>query len=739
MTVKRIVLCRTCGQQSSYTGVDRHAAAAAATVNVAAADGTDGGGMGDNRWNCLCDDQCATYGDCCTDWPLFDPVEQQRAAARYACVRTGGGGVYAVAGCPDAWTDRAVRRACETAGGLDRDGMLDNPVTGRSTGRTYRNRFCAVCNGDAADSVVWDTRIVCDDLLDMVNGSAAAAEAVADTLRRGDNGRWTVEFRGRSYDCRPTVVPPTPIQARPCQPDVVSACLPGWPDGDVRSNCGAYTTVVYNVSQPYKNAHCAICNNVPVQNLTCDAAEVHYRFPWPAYEARSFTALFRAQPGHRKCRGDDKFYDPFGKTCRPLVPTADGVTLGCASVAVYLAPPANWLPSNVGDAGAGAVGPEYVTLDNGTIVACADGTPDGSSAEEFRSAAALTYAGLGVSVVFLLMHLAVFAALPDMKNLSGKNLASFCVSLVCSYAAFAAGNWLTGPACYAGAAFTYYAFLTSFAWMLVMGFDCWRTLRLATVKLRVTAGRQTKKFVAYSAVCWLVPAMLTFVAVAADAVPAVPDQYRPRFGADQCWFGSKAALLVFFVVPLAAVMTVNFTLFAWTAYMIHSSRATVRHVNTRHARRDFRMYCRLAVLMGLTWTTGILASYTDKRYLWVVFVALNTFQGLFVFVAFTCRRRILNALVGGVRGGGGGGGVVGGIGGSVNGGGGGGGINGGRGYSSSSVDPEKDSADIDGRSRRNSPPTSSFTWSSSTNNSGGGGGGGPIVVIGTEKTSDSLY
>jgi hypothetical protein len=182
--------------------------------------------------------------------------------------------------------------------------------------------------------------------------------------------------------------------------------------------------------------------------------------------------------------------------------------------------------------------------------------------------------------------------------------------------------------------------------MLVMSFDCWRSLRLATVELRITTGRQTKKFLVYSAVCWLVPAMLTFVAVAADAVPAVPDRFRPRFGAAQCWFGSKTALLVFFAGPLSAVMAVNLSLFVWTAYLIHSSRATIRHVNTRHVRRDFRMYCRLAVLMGLTWSTGIVASYTDSRYMWILFVALNTFQGLFVFVAFTCRRRFLDLLVG---------------------------------------------------------------------------------------------
>lgn len=64
------------------------------------------------------------------------------------------------------------------------------------------------------------------------------------------------------------------------------------------------------------------------------------------------------------------------------------------------------------------------------------------------------YVGLGVSAVLLVVHLAVFDVPPGMKNLSGKNLALFYVSFLCSYATFLVGNWLTGPACYVGTAFT---------------------------------------------------------------------------------------------------------------------------------------------------------------------------------------------------------------------------------------------------------------------------------------------
>lgn len=671
------ILCRICKSYSSCADVNPMEAARAVEAMMK----NDGS---DVTRNCLCDERCRTYGDCCIDSMHFNSTEQKRAATTYRCVKTNGyNGAYVVAKCPAALKDKRVRDACEKPDSVDRDGMLSNPVTSRTTGLVYMNRFCAACNGDMVDPIIWDTKLVCEDLFDVENRSEQAA--VVDTLRY-NAGMWTVDFQGKPYECNPVVVPPVNTYVRPCQPNIVTMCSAKWHKGNIQSACEEYTTVMYYDGLAYKNVHCAMCNQIPVQNIQCEDGKLHPRNP-NQFGLRSFTALFVAQPGQRKCSSADSFYDPFIKKCQSLSPVINGLPFNCTTIAMYSIVPSDWQPSTA-----------YVTLDNGTTAVCMDGTSSDTteSPSEALKSTALTYVGLGVSVVFLIIHLAVFTALPEMKNLSGKNLASFCVSLVCSYAAFVVSNWLTGPACYVGAAFTYYSFLTSFAWMLIMSFDCWRTLRLATVELRVTTGRQTKKFLVYSAVCWLMPAMMTLAAVATDSVPAVPDDIRPKFGVDQCWFGSKTALLVFFAGPLSAVMTINFLLFVWTAYMIHSSRATVRHVNTRHVRRDFRMYCRMAVLMGLTWTTGILASYTDSKYLWILFVVLNTFQGLFVFVAFTCRRRILNSLVSGgdhhVR--------------SVH-----------------SVDPEKT---YNGKNR---VTPASFSWSSSENS----------APVSSEKTSDTLY
>jgi len=48
----------------------------------------------------------------------------------------------------------------------------------------------------------------------------------------------------------------------------------------------------------------------------------------------------------------------------------------------------------------------------------------------------LSFAGVLISVIFLILHLIACALVPDLRNLSGKNLASLCVALLLSYSIF---------------------------------------------------------------------------------------------------------------------------------------------------------------------------------------------------------------------------------------------------------------------------------------------------------------
>ncbi|KFM83409.1 hypothetical protein X975_01698, partial [Stegodyphus mimosarum] len=49
--------------------------------------------------------------------------------------------------------------------------------------------------------------------------------------------------------------------------------------------------------------------------------------------------------------------------------------------------------------------------------------------------------------------------------------------------------------------------------------------------------------------------------------------------------------------------------------------------------------------MGIAWFAKLLAIMINVVWLWYVFAALNVFQGLFIFLAFTCTKKVKNHLM----------------------------------------------------------------------------------------------
>ena len=263
----------------------------------------------------------------------------------------------------------------------------------------------------------------------------------------------------------------------------------------------------------------------------------------------------------------------------------------------------------------------------------------------------VTLAGLGISCICIMIHLIAFMFVPDLRNLSGRNLCSLCICLLFAYGSFILGVF--GEAgkleCFVLAAVMYYFFLASFCWMNVMAFDIWYTLRLATSELRVSSGGQWRKCIIYSIYGWLLPAVAIVTLIVLDLVKPenISENYLPEFGERWCWFGQRKALLVFFAAPLSIIMGINIIMFIMTARIIASTTNSTAKMSTSAPHQNqFKLYMRLALLMGLTWISGIVAGYLQLEIIWYIFVLLNTLQGLFIFVAFTCTRKVFRTFGG---------------------------------------------------------------------------------------------
>ncbi|XP_013791129.1 G-protein coupled receptor Mth2-like [Limulus polyphemus] len=176
--------------------------------------------------------------------------------------------------------------------------------------------------------------------------------------------------------------------------------------------------------------------------------------------------------------------------------------------------------------------------------------------------------------------------------------------------------------------------------MSVLAFDVWMSLLRAARELRVSKGRQWRRFLCYCLYSWLTPMILVVVTVVTEQQENVSDEYKPGFGLYHCWFGHKKALSLFFVTPLGTVMFMNVVFFICSARIIVNTSSDVTNNQTKSSRQNFRLYSKLALLTGLTWIVGLLAGYLDYESLWYIFVLLNTLQGLFIFVSFSCTRKV---------------------------------------------------------------------------------------------------
>ncbi|GBO05448.1 G-protein coupled receptor Mth2 [Araneus ventricosus] len=262
-----------------------------------------------------------------------------------------------------------------------------------------------------------------------------------------------------------------------------------------------------------------------------------------------------------------------------------------------------------------------------------------------------TVAALSISMVFLFTHIIFFVKVPDLRNLPGYNLASLCCSMFLSYLFMLileiphlAQNNI---ACTVTAALIHFFFLGSFLWMLIISFDIFLSIRTATGNLRASSKPfNLKKYIRNSLICWSISLVFVTAALIAEYVDGIHDSYKPHFvDLSYCWFISELSFVAFFAGPVFTIIAVNFVLFGISAYNMFTNRMKLENgSNDTFLKKKYLTYLRLAVIMGVTWTIGILASFLKTLVWWYIFSIFNAFQGLFIFLAFTCNSKVMKFL-----------------------------------------------------------------------------------------------
>ncbi len=284
--------------------------------------------------------------------------------------------------------------------------------------------------------------------------------------------------------------------------------------------------------------------------------------------------------------------------------------------------------------------------ENNSILICADMFDINPGLRDYDIQVLVTLVGQIISIVSLAILLLIYCTNRSLRNLPGICLMFLATCLLIAQLSFISGALVMEIyiVCYVLSVTTHYFFLSSFFWMNVMAYDVWKTFR-TNFSANVTRSGRYKTLGLYACYALLSPALIVAWACTADNVKAL-QTYRlsPKYADKLCWINDKRTLIYYFGIPLFILLKINIALFSLSVANICKTVASTKIVrNTSKSvgrKKHLLLYVKLSTLMGLTWIFGFAASITNYEILWYLFIILNSLQGLFICIAFTCNRKV---------------------------------------------------------------------------------------------------
>jgi hypothetical protein len=628
--------------------------------------------------SCYCT-HCDLYNDCCLNKQL--PGE----SVNYKCnVKIENNQfIYSIVNCIKDWANEIIKHKCENES-LDEEIYDMVPVYSDQTRLVYRNIYCAYCNMNSlevTDHVEFFKLKAVSYVKDQLhlNQSYLIASVFNDMLKHRHNHHvsrlkfdlyFQKPFRTRNRTC----VPAHDICAENSSRIESELC----------KNRTAYRLGENKVI--YKNEHCAICNGVKLEELSC---------AFPSYAPRykpikSLQLLF-----------DFKYLAK--NKMDMLIVLNDGnktdLSTECENKALDDFVCKNTLVENLNQIKKRSckyLSDEIAPNDQIKVV--------------------ITRVGQSISILSLLLLLSIYFSKRILRNLPGKILICLSLSLLFSQTFFLLSTYITEPIesiesfvfenecankfsdrkrlfqfihhaldCYVIGAFIHYFYLSFFAWSLIMAYDLYKMFKMLLNKSSsIKDDDDTQIFIRYSIVAWAIPFLIVFILFSSQFVST----FRTAYAYGTCFISNQIDILVYFILPISLILLTN-------AYFLFVSIRSIRSVDSlsnKYLRRDCSnenstsqshdgnvnnkslmsrirqlkltnkkqtiksscdkkrtwLFLKLFILTGMSWMFGIVNSFTQSTLIWYMYIVLNSFQGLFIFFAFAfnsqTKRELRNSL-----------------------------------------------------------------------------------------------
>ncbi|XP_041644185.1 adhesion G-protein coupled receptor D2 [Cheilinus undulatus] len=251
------------------------------------------------------------------------------------------------------------------------------------------------------------------------------------------------------------------------------------------------------------------------------------------------------------------------------------------------------------------------------------------SPENEKALQVLTFIGCGVSLCGLLFTFILFIAVGVPKSDRTTVHKNLIVALGTAELLLMCSDWASAneAACFAVTALLHLFFMASFSWMLVEGLLLWSKV----VSVNISEDRRMKL---YYIIGWGLPVLIVGVTLAVSV-----DKYKAD---GHCWLNVKTDTIWAFVGPVIFVLAVNAVVLCRVVMVtVSSARRRTKMLSPSSASKMQTFDLTWAVtrpvlillpVLGLTWLCGVLVHLSVV--VAYVFIALNAFQGLYIFLVY---------------------------------------------------------------------------------------------------------
>ncbi|XP_072043383.1 uncharacterized protein [Amphiura filiformis] len=286
---------------------------------------------------------------------------------------------------------------------------------------------------------------------------------------------------------------------------------------------------------------------------------------------------------------------------------------------------------------------EYVIYPNGRAQVCANNLPP---TQLFANGGYLDLAntiGSALSLVGLFMTFGLFCRFKDLRNLHGRCIMNLSVALFIAQLSFLLTSELTTipqTACLIMACISHFTWLASFTWTTIIAINLLRVFSSTRVENEQRDGRQKSHYIV-PACGWGIPLLIILACIGIDEADAFPIYSR----ISPCWMVNPTSNLLAFGVPVAVSQVINVILFVITVIVACRSQRRSRRLQRRNHNltaflRDFILCFKIGVLMGVSWSLGFAASFSNSDTLWWIFVVTNSLQGILLLVTNLCASNV---------------------------------------------------------------------------------------------------